>query len=224
MGRGPLALVGGSEFGAECTFDADLAGLVGATEVIILPAARAFENREAPLDDARRHFSALGLETRVLDVYARGDALDDSKITPVRDAKMVYILDGSPMHLRAVLKDSPLWDAVVAAWRGGAALVGSGSGGDVLCDHMVDSRGGAFTVGLGLVTALAMIPRYDSWSQDKVRRTVSLAPAGLAVVGIEEQTALISPPDGTWQVSGAGAVEVFESGEPATLAALPACE
>ena len=137
---------------------------------------------------------------------------------------MIYLLDGSPMHLRSVLKNSPLWEAIVGAWRSGAALLGSGSGGDVLCDHMVDSRGGAFTVGLGLVTALAMIPRYDNWSRDKVKRTVRLAPQELAVVGIDEQTALISPPDGSWRVSGAGGVEVFEGGEPATLDALPACE
>jgi cyanophycinase len=224
MGRGPLALVGGSEFGEECTFDEELVGLVGATEVVILPAASAYENRAAPLAAAAAHFDALGVGTRVLDVYSRGDALDESKITPIAAAKLIYILDGSPMHLRAVLKDSPLWEAVVAAWRGGAALAGSGSGGDVLCDHMVDSRGGAFTVGLGLVTALAMIPRYDSWSRDKVRRTVSLAPSNLAVVGIDEQTALISPADGTWLVSGAGGVEVFEGGEPASLDSLPACE
>lgn len=224
MGRGPLALVGGSEFGAACSFDRDLVAAVGAKEVVIIPAAGAYENRAGPLDAAAAHFAPLGVTTKVLDIYTRSDALDTDRIAPVREAKMIYLLDGSPMHLRAVLKNSPLWAGVVAAWRGGAALVGSGSGGDVLCDHMVDSRGGALTVGLGLVTALAMIPRYDTWSDDKVTRTVRLAPAELAVVGIDEQTALISPPDGSWRVSGAGSVEVFEGGKPSTLEALPACE
>ena len=224
MVRGPLALVGGSEFGDQCSFDADLVASVGAEEVVIIPAAGAFENRAAPLEAAAAHFEELGVSTVVLDVYERSDALDEAKTTPIDTAKLIYVLDGSPMHLRSVLKNSLLWDRVVRAWRGGAALVGSGSGGAVLCDHMVDSRGGALTVGLGLVTALAMIPRYDSWSHDKVRRTVHLADRNLAVVGIDEQTALTSPPDGTWEVSGAGGVEVFEGGEPVTLAALPACD
>jgi cyanophycinase len=224
MGRGPLALVGGSEFGSGCTFDQELVKAVDAQEVVIIPAAGAFENRAAPLEAAAAHFEPMGVSTRVLDVYTRSDAVDDSKLAAIADARMIYLLDGSPMHLRSVLKDSVLWDAVVASWRSGAALAGSGSGGDVLCDHMVDSRGGAFTVGLALVTALAMIPRYDSWSADKVRRTVRLAPPSLAVVGIDEQTALISPPDGSWTVAGAGTVEVFEGGEPATIASLPACQ
>jgi cyanophycinase len=224
MARGPLALVGGSEFGSGCTFDAELVESVDATEVLIVPAAAAFENRTAPLEAAVDHFRSLDVGTQVLDVYSRSDALDPSKFAAMAGARMIYLTDGSPMHLRSVLKSSPLWEGIVEAWRGGAALVGSGSGGDVLCDHMVDSRGGAFTVGLGLVTALAMIPRYDNWSKDKVTRTVRLAPKSLAVVGVDEQTALISPPDGSWKVAGAGGVEVFEGGEPATLAALPACE
>lgn len=224
MSRGPLALVGGSEFGEGCTFDAELIEAVGATEVLIIPAAGAFENRQAPLEAAAAHLGQLGVTHRVLDIYTRADALTESKFAEVASAEMIYLLDGSPMHLRSVLKNSPLWETIVGAWRSGAALLGSGSGGDVLCDHMVDSRGGAFTVGLGLVTALAMIPRYDVWSRDKVKRTVRLAPQELAVVGIDEQTALISPPDGSWRVSGAGGVEVFEGGEPATLDALPACE
>ena len=56
---------------------------------------------------------------------------------------------------------------------------------------MVDTRGGAFTVGLGLVPGLAVIPRVNTWSHDKVQRTVELAPAGVAVVGVPEATALV---------------------------------
>ena len=82
------------------------------------------------------------------------------------------------MHLRSVLKDTPVLAALLAAWESGAALAGTNAGADVLCDPMVDSRGGAFTVGLGVVSLLAAIPRFDQWSHDKVRRTVELAPGG----------------------------------------------
>ena len=83
------------------------------------------------------------------------------------------------MHLRSVLKDSPVWDALVAAWQRGAVLAGSGSGAMVLCDPMVDPRGGAFTLGLGLIAQLAVIPHHDTWSEDKAKRTLRIAPDGL---------------------------------------------
>ena len=90
------------------------------------------------------------------------------------------------MHLRSVLKDTPLLDAIVGAWRQGRRCSPSAEGAAVLCSHMVDSRGGAFTVGLDLITTMTVIPRYNQWSPEKWHRTLQLAPDGLAVVGIDE--------------------------------------
>ncbi len=125
------------------------------------------------------------------------------------------------MHLRSVLKDSPVWDALVAAWQGGATLAGSSAGAMVLCDPMVDPRGGALTLGLGLVEQLAVIPHHDSWSEDKAKRTLHIAPKGLPIAGIDERTALIRDPHGAWSVSGVGQVVVFVDGHKADLTALP---
>jgi cyanophycinase len=102
----------------------------------------------------------------------------------------------------------------------GGVLAGSGAGADVLCDPMVDTRGGAFTVGLGLVPDLAVIPRLNQWSPDKVRRTVELAPAGVPVVGIPEGTAVIRS-GGGWRSQGVGDPVVHLDGRIAGLDALP---
>ena len=83
------------------------------------------------------------------------------------------------MHMRSVLKDTPAWEAIVAAWDGGAVLAGSVAGAMVCCDPMVDPRGGAFTLGLGLLANLAVIPEFDLWSEDAVHRTRKLSPADL---------------------------------------------
>jgi cyanophycinase len=125
------------------------------------------------------------------------------------------------MHLRSVLKDSPVWDALVAAWQRGAVVAGSGSGAMVLCDPMVDPRGGAITLGLGMIEQMAVIPHHDTWSEDKAKRTLHIAPAGLPIVGIDERTALIRSPDGRWTATGAGAVAIFVDGRPGELSALP---
>ena len=109
----------------------------------------------------------------------------------------------------------------VAAWTDGAVVAGSSAGAMALCDPMVDPRGGAFTLGLGLIEQLAVIPHHNTWSPDKEHRTLQLAAKGLCIVGIDEATALIRDPDGAWRTAGAGEVEVFVDGKAAGLDALP---
>ena len=124
------------------------------------------------------------------------------------------------MHLRSVLKDSPVLDAIIEAWHGGAVLAGSGAGADVICDPMVDSRGGAFTVGLGLVAGMAVIPRANTWSPEKIHRTVELVSHGVTLAAVPEATALLRATDGTWSVAGVGEVTVYTEGRIATIADL----
>ncbi len=225
MTAGPLCLVGGDEWTEGCSFDATLLAESGADRVVVLATAAAYEGASAVVEQARAWFDGLGAEVVAPPVLVRADALDGDNVRAVREARFVYLAGGpaggSPMHLRSVLKDSPLCDAMVAAWKDGAVLAGAAAGGAVLFDHMVDTRGGAFTVGLGLLSGFTMIPRFDQWSHDKVHRTVGLAAPGLVVAGIEERTALIHRPDGSWTVGGAGDVHVFRNGSAAELSSLP---
>jgi cyanophycinase len=155
-------------------------------------------------------------------VLARPDAEDAENVAVVRDARFVYLGGGSPLHLRSVLKDSALWEALVAAWSGGAVLAGSSAGAMVLCDPMMDPRGGAFTLGLGLVNGVTVIPHANTWSHEKARRTFELAPKDCAVVGIDEQTALIrSAEGGSWRAAGAGNVAAWLDGRAVPLDSLP---
>jgi len=218
---GPLALVGGAEWRDGCSFDRDLLAGSGGDEVLVLPTAAAYEHPQRAVAWAERYFAGLGTKARGLMVLARPDAEDEVNVAALREARFIYLSGGSPLHLRSVLKDSPAWDALVQAWQGGAVLAGSSAGAMALCDPMVDPRGGAFTLGLGLLAQVAVIPHHDTWSAEKAKRTITLAPAGLPVVGIDEQTALVRGTDGGWTVSGAGGVVVFVDGHEAGLEALP---
>jgi cyanophycinase len=218
---GPLALVGGGEWREGCSFDGELLEAAGGAEVLVLPTAAAYEHPERAVATAQAWFEALGGHAQGLDVLARPDALDEAKAAAVRAARFIYLSGGSPMHLRSVLKDSAVWDALVAAWHDGAVIAGSSAGAMVLCDPMVDPRGGAFTVGLAMLGPLAVIPHHDQWSEDKARRTMELAPAALPVVGIDERTAVIRDPGGTWRAAGAGTATVWIAGAEADLADLP---
>ncbi|WCO67398.1 Type 1 glutamine amidotransferase-like domain-containing protein [Iamia majanohamensis] len=217
---GPLALVGGSPFRPEVVIEEELAG-AGAEEVVVLPTGAAYEHPERLVEAATERFEALGLRVRGLDVLRRPDAMDDEAAAVVRDARFVYLCGSSPMHLRSVLKETPVWDAAVAAWHDGAVLAGSAAGAMVLCDPMVDPRGGAFTVGLGLLANITVVTGFDTWSEDAVHRTRFLSPPDLVIVGVATGSALVRDPDRTWR--GAGPVEpkVFVGGQPGTLADIP---
>jgi cyanophycinase len=218
---GTLALVGGAEWQDGCDFDRQLLEASGGGEVLVLPTAAAYEHPDRAVATADRWFAGFGGKVRGLMVLNRPDAEDPANVEAVRSARFLYLSGGSPMHLRSVLKDSALWDAITSAWNDGAVLAGSSAGAMVLCDPMVDPRGGAFTLGLALVGQLAVIPHHDTWPAHKEKRTLDLAPVGLPIAGIDERTALIRSPDGAWSAAGAGDVTVFLHGKEAGLDALP---
>ena len=218
---GSLALVGGEAFTEGCTFDAELLAASGGTEVVVLPTAAAYEHPDREVAAATTWFEGLGASVRGLDVLRRPDAMLSEHVDAVAAARFVYVTGGSSMHLRSVFKDSPVWDALVAAWEGGAVLAASSGAARVLCDPMVDPRGGAFAVGLGLLPGLAIIPHHDHWSREKAHRTIQLAPRGLPIAGIDDRTALIRDLDGSWRTAGAGEVAVFVDGQPQPLSVLP---
>jgi cyanophycinase len=220
-GPGPIALVGGSEWTDGCDFDATLLEASSSDEVLILPTAAAYEHPEKAVATAEAWFSGLGARARGLMVLGRTDAEDPQNAQVVRNASFVYLSGGSPMHLRSVLKGSATWAALLDAWRDGTVVAGSSAGAMVLTDPMVDPRGGALTVGLGMIEHLAVIPHFGNENSEKVHRSVVLAAPGLPVVGIPERTALVRDPDGSWRESGAGNVQVFVDGHPTGMGALP---
>ena len=209
---GTLALIGGGEW-RDGTRDLDAALLEasGGTEVLVLPTAAAYEHPDRVAERAEAHFAGLGATTRELPVLHRREAESPEVCEAVRDARFVYFADGSPLHLRSVLKGSPLYDAVLAAYRSGAVVAASGAGATVLCDPMVDPRGGAYTVGLGIVAGVAIFPYHGSAANHLRERSIDLLPSNAVLAGIDEETALLRRPGGHWSVAGVGAVTLYTS-------------
>ena len=221
-GSGSIALLGGGEWTDPCRgLDSHLLHLAESDEVLVLPTAAAFEHPERVVERAVEWFAGLGAKATGLAVLNRRDAEADQHVAAMRVAKFVYIAGGSPLHLRSVLKASKVWDALLETWREGAVVAGSSAGAMVLTDPMVDPRGGALTVGLGMVEQLAVVPHFGHENAEKVHRSIALAAPGLPVVGVPERTALIRERDGSWRQAGVGTVEVFVSGHPAGFEALP---
>ena len=177
---GILALVGGGEWRDGCSFDAELLAASGSDEVLVLPTAAAYEHPERLVVEAGEWFAPLGGQVEGLMVLSRADAEDDGAAAVMRGARFIYLSGSSPMHLRSVLKNSKVWEALVAAWQEGAVVVGSSGAAMALTDPMVDARGGGLTIGLGLLSGLAVVPHFGDVHEDehgeKLHRSVQLAP------------------------------------------------
>ncbi len=218
---GELALVGGSEWTAGCeSFDKELLQASGTREILVLPTAAAYWHPERAVETAASYFSELGASVKACMVLRHGDAEDKANAGTVRAARFVYIAGGSVLHLRSVLKASAVWDALVEAWTNGAVLAGSSAGAMVLGDAMVDPRGGALTLGLGLLPQLAVLPHANNWPEEKTHRTVRLASGGLRIAAIDERTALLRGSDGQWRQAGQGEVTIWLDGRRMGLDAL----
>jgi cyanophycinase len=215
---GTLALVGGDEWTEGCTFDTGLLAASGGRDVLVLPTAAAYQHPERVVLRAAEWFAPLGAQVEGLMVVDRASAGDRGMAQAVSQARFIYLAGGSPLHLRAALKKSAVFDALRAAWAAGAVVAGAGAGAMVLTDPMVDPRGGALTLGLGLVDNLTVVPHFGDEHDDahgqKLERTVSMAPAALPVVALPARTALIRAGDGGWRCEGAGTPVVFVGGTP----------
>lgn len=192
---GVLALQGGGPFVANDELDARLLAEVGATSVVVLPTADAFESPERLVAAAMNWAGRLNVQVEALMVLRRADALDEGAAGVVRAARAVYLVGDQPLHLRSVLKDTPVWDALVGVLDAGGLVVGVAASGSALCDPMVDPRGGAFTLGLGLVAGLAFVGGSEEMSGERLHRTLALA--DVPVVVAPTGSAAVRR-DGTW--------------------------
>ncbi|HTD51160.1 MAG TPA: Type 1 glutamine amidotransferase-like domain-containing protein [Acidimicrobiia bacterium] len=210
---GSIALVGGGEWTEPCrALDSRLLHLADTDEVLIVPTAAAFEHPERAVEHAIEWFRGLGANAVGLAVLNRRDAETDEYVAAMRVARFVYLADGSPLHLRSVLKGSALFDALCYAHGRGAVIAASGAGATVVCDPMVDPRGGAYTVGLGIVKGVAVFPDHAGAADHRRERSLELQPDDAVLVGLDEHTAIVRQPSGRWNVIGPGHATVYRAG------------
>ena len=196
---GTLALLGGGPFTANDDLDRRLLADAGVDEVVVLPTADAFENPGVLMAAAMAWGERLDVVVKAVMVFTRTEAEEAGPAEVVRSARAVYLVGDSPIHLRSVLKDTPLYDAVRTVHRGGGLVAAVGGSAAALCDPMTDPRGGAFTLGLGMVRDLAVATETEAWSEEHRRRTLKLADVTLAE--IPTGAALVCR-DGVWEEVG----------------------
>jgi hypothetical protein len=130
-GAGPIALVGSGEFlpAMEAVDAALLAGRPA--RAVFLPTAAGEEGPDRVaywLRLGTDHYRRLGAEPVPLAVLDRRDADDEKLAAQVEGAGLIYLSGGNPGYLADTLRGTAVLDAILGAWRDGAALAGCSAG------------------------------------------------------------------------------------------------
>src|SRR5512134_2780098 len=170
MSPGPLALVGGDELnpGNEPQ-DEILARAADGGPAYVLATAAGRQRPELAVANAVRWFGSLGLTVQELPAVRRSDVTSAANAERARAGRFFYLVGGDPGLVPKTLSGTPLWDAVVDAWRAGAALAGSSAGAMALCEwtlvrqRMPGDERRRYVPGLGLVAGVAVLPHFDTF-------------------------------------------------------------
>ena len=213
---GPIALVGSGEY---LTVMAEVEGLLlegRPPRFVQIPTAAAPEGEESLarwVALGQEQAARLGVEAVPVVARNREEADSEELAALVDGAGLVYLSGGNPSYLASTLRGTRLWEAVHRAWAGGAALAGCSAGAMALTSWVPDIRHPLREAdpGLGVLPELRVIPHFDrfvGWMPDLVGRFLAKAPDGVSVLGIDEDTALVSE-DGVWTVHGRQSVWVL---------------
>jgi cyanophycinase len=206
---GPIALVGSGEY-LPVMLPVEAGLLAGRPARYVQLATAAVPDGPSVVDRWHRlgaeQALRLGVDVVQLAVASRQDANDPAIAAQVAGAGLIYLSGGHPGFLADTLRDTKVWAAIVAAWRGGSALAGCSAGAMALTAWVPSLRHpleGA-TEGLSLLPHLRVIPHYDAFAArmpDLITRFLLPHDEGVTLVGIDEETALVGGPF-EWEVQG----------------------
>jgi cyanophycinase len=217
---GFLALVGGDEFKpSNEEHDRLLVEHRGAGPAYVVPTAAARQRPDLAVATAQRWFAGLGLDVLELPVLKRSDATAAANVELAERGGLFYLTGGDPGLVVDVLRDSPVWRAIAAAWRRGAALAGSSAGAMAVGEWTLIRKaypGHAerrYKPALDLVPRLAVAPHFETFGHRWVDSVLREPPAeDVVIVGIDERSAALW--DGrAWTARGAGRITVVTSGD-----------
>jgi cyanophycinase len=214
---GYLLLAGGAEFGGRMSEPdlraIELAGGFDAPVCIIPTAAAPDNNHKRAGNNGVRWFKSLGAKNVfVVDVINSTSANDPSLAASMRASSLIYMLGGFPRHLGETLADSSCWRAALDAYKQGAVIAGSSAGAMVLCEHYYDPYEKKLLRGLNLIPKACVLPHHNNFGKSWAKQLIPLLP-NATLIGIDEQTGMISDVNGMWSVHGAGKITLYQGGQ-----------
>ncbi len=210
---GPLALVGGAEFQRGNNEQDIVLGEAADSRPAYVVCAAIRTHPEQAVATARRWFATLDVDVSELRVRSRADASAAATVEAARAAGLVYLAGGDPGRTVQLLAGTPVWEAIVEAWHGGAALAGSSAGAMALCrwtlirDRWPQHDTRRPTDALAVVPDCAVLPHFDTFGERWIPSAQQALGPDTTLIGVDERSAAVWH-DGTWTAMGPGAVTV----------------
>jgi len=147
---------------------------------------------------------------------------DQFWLDSLRHAKLIFITGGDQERFMKVVLNTPVYDAIHAAYQGGATIAGTSAGAAVMSQHMITGKEFADTVyrptfrrlvdqnieiktGLGLITNAVVDQHFIVRSRYNRLLSALALYSTLACIGVDEETAIIVEGNKI-KVSGTGQV------------------
>lgn len=214
MNNGPIALVGSGEYlPVMAEIESELISGRG-NNYVQIPTAAALEGekslnywKELGIAQANR----IGVNAVPLIIRDQADANDESLVSQIEDAGLIYLSGGNPHYLANTLRGSKIWNAIYAAWQSGTALAGCSAGAMAIANHIpaIRNLGKEVTPGLAILSNVRVLPHFDRMFMSTFNRISHHE--SMTVLGIDENTALVGGLN-QWEVKGLGSVWVFKDG------------
>jgi cyanophycinase-like exopeptidase len=224
-GIGALALVGSGEYTAqmEATDRFLMEAIGGAARVAVIPTASGLEPGMPQRWNERgvKHFQSLGATVTPIPLVTTDDAHNPEIVAVLRAANFFYFSGGNPEYITETLQGTPAWSAITDAAHDGGVLAGCSAGAMMLGSYtlrvraVVNGQPPQWASALGMAPGLAVMPHFDRISgfvgPDIFRAILDSAPAGVTLIGIDEDTALVALPGdaSSWRVMGRQTVSVI---------------
>jgi cyanophycinase len=221
--KGTLIIIGGHE---DKEGDRDILTEVAKQSakdrnLVILTVATSMPEEVAA--EYKKVFQSLGAtKVKTVDIRTRDDAMDPARVEICSKADVIFFTGGDQLRITSQIGDSPIFQCLQDIYMNGGTIVGTSAGAAAMSETMVISGssdkshemfGLNMAPGLGFIKGAVIDSHFAERGRiGRLLGAVSQNPKNLGI-GIDEDTAMIVDPDGTFEVMGSGAIYVVDGTE-----------
>jgi cyanophycinase len=203
----------------------DLSGIRNAYYAYILPMASSVP--DSSIIWTKEDFNVTGVKRIYGFNFLPGVAPPSDKLDSLRNAKLIFISGGDQSRFMSVVKNTPVMEAILQAYKSGSVIAGTSAGAAVMSKRMItgnqkrhpDTDTGFITIesdnveikeGLGFLTDVIIDQHFIKRQRLNRLVAVSVENPDQLCVGIDESTAIIV--DGDYAtVTGVSQVVVIKN-------------
>ncbi|WP_084490281.1 cyanophycinase [Niabella ginsenosidivorans] len=206
-GKGCLFIIGGGSRGdALIKSLVTTAGLHKKDYIVVLPMAS--ELPDTGYKYIKEELEKFTNAPVLLFDFRKRNVADKSGVDSLRNARLIYILGGDQNRFMAVVKNTPVYESIHAAFKNGSTIAGTSAGAAVMSRYMITGRqlkdtvyketfdkllpaNIEFSEGLGLLQHTIIDQHFIKRSRYNRLLSALAAYPGYYGVGIDESTAII---------------------------------